>query len=133
MKITQPQDVHRYFGMAFNSGDLDALMSMYEPGAVLAPEPGSAQTVTGAEAIRAGLQQLLALHGKMEAATIACLETGDIALTSANWRLRGTGPDGKPIEMSGRSVEVLRRQSDGCWRLVIDHPFGAGCSAAPGQ
>jgi hypothetical protein len=27
--------------------------------------------------------------------------------------------------MHGESVEVLRRQSDGYWRAVIDLPFGS--------
>jgi ketosteroid isomerase-like protein len=26
--------------------------------------------------------------------------------------------------MSGRSVEVVRRQADGSWRFAIDFPFG---------
>ena len=27
--------------------------------------------------------------------------------------------------MCGNSIEILRRQSDGSWRFVIDHPLGA--------
>ena len=51
-------------------------------------------------------------------------QTGDMALVTSQWQLSATGPDGKPAEMSGRSIEVLRRQNDGSWRFVIDEPFG---------
>jgi ketosteroid isomerase-like protein len=37
-----------------------------------------------------------------------------------------TGPDGKPAEMTGQSLEVVRRQAGGHWCFVIDEPFGAG-------
>ena len=36
------------------------------------------------------------------------------------------GPDGKPAEMTGQSLEVVRRQAGGHWCFVIDEPFGAG-------
>jgi ketosteroid isomerase-like protein len=35
-----------------------------------------------------------------------------------------TGPDGKPAQVSGQSVEVVRRQANGDWLFVIDEPFG---------
>ena len=40
-----------------------------------------------------------------------------------------TGPDGKPATMSGKSVEVVRRQPDGRWLFAIDFPFGADAAA----
>jgi len=35
-----------------------------------------------------------------------------------------TGEDGKPQEVAGQSVEVVRRQADGGWLFAIDEPFG---------
>jgi hypothetical protein len=35
----------------------------------------------------------------------------------------GTGPDGSAVSMSGDTSEVIRKQSDGTWRYVIDDPF----------
>jgi ketosteroid isomerase-like protein len=49
---------------------------------------------------------------------------GDIALASASWEIRGTGPDGDPVEVPGASADLLRRHGDGRWLLVVDHPFG---------
>ena len=43
---------------------------------------------------------------------------------TSKWELTGTGPDGKPAQLSGQSVEVARRGADGNWRFAIDMPFG---------
>jgi ketosteroid isomerase-like protein len=40
------------------------------------------------------------------------------------WSFTGTGPDGEPVKLTGRNADVLRRQSDGGWRFVIDNPWG---------
>jgi ketosteroid isomerase-like protein len=40
----------------------------------------------------------------------------------ADWSITGTGPDGKPAKMEGRSAEVARRQRDGTWLFLIDNP-----------
>ncbi len=53
------------------------------------------------------------------------IEAGDIALYCSHWTLKGTGPDGNPVEMSGNSADVLRRQSDGTWLVAIDNPWGS--------
>jgi len=51
--------------------------------------------------------------------------SGDIALLRSQWRITGTGRDGGPIELAHHGIEVVRRQPDGSWRMVIDHPYGA--------
>jgi ketosteroid isomerase-like protein len=38
--------------------------------------------------------------------------------------MAGTAPDGSAVTASGLSVAVLRRQPEGRWLMVIDHPFG---------
>lgn len=86
-------------------------MALYEPVASLVPQPG--QIVQGRDGIRQALLQFLALKGTMEMKSIFTR------------KLSGTGPDGKPIEMTGQSVEVVRQQPGGEWLLAIDHPFGA--------
>ena len=34
------------------------------------------------------------------------------------------GRDGSEVRQTGRTTDVLRRQEDGVWRLVIDNPWG---------
>lgn len=123
MGITEPEHLHQHFTSAFNSGDLDAIMKLYEADAALAPQPG--QVTRGLSANRQALQQFMALKGRIDIKTVYVIRAGDLALLRGEWRLIGTGPDGKPVEMNGKNVEVARRQPHGGWLFVIDHPYGA--------
>jgi uncharacterized protein (TIGR02246 family) len=123
MKVYQPQDMNSAFAEAFNSGDIENLMALYEPGAVLVPKPG--QVVEGTQAIRAALQELLALKGHMQSENQYALVHGDIALLRAKVNLTGTAPDGNRLEINNHTAEVVRRQPDGSWLYILDHPYGA--------
>jgi ketosteroid isomerase-like protein len=122
MPITKPEDAHRLFAEAFNAGDLDALVALYEPEAQLVSRHD--QVRVGPDAIRNTLKEFLALRGKISLDTCYAFEAGDIALLRSRWNVVGTGPDGKLLEMQGNGIEVLRRRSDGTWQFIIDHPFG---------
>ena len=122
MTARTPEDVDRLFAEALNGGNLDALVALYEPQAVLRPMPD--QSVSGHAAIREALAGFLAARPRMSLSARVLGQTADIALVTAQWRLDMTGEDGKPAQMNGQSIEIVRRQSDGSWRFVIDDPFG---------
>ena len=107
----------------FIAGDLDALVELYEPDATLVAQPG--EVVEGTEAIREALRAFLATQPTFNLEVRKVLQTGDIALSFADWTLRGTGPEGEAIEMAGQTSDVQRRQPDGTWRFVIDNPYGS--------
>ena len=111
------------FAEAVNSGDLERMLALYEPEAVLAPRPGEQAHSLGE--IRAALHELLSLGGEMESRNVWCIQVGELALLRGEWRLRGTAPDGSPLELASRTAEVVRRQPDGSWLYVIDHAFDA--------
>jgi uncharacterized protein (TIGR02246 family) len=117
-----PEEIHRLFQDAFNAGDIDGLMALYEPDAAVIPQPGS--VVHGTEQVRAGLQDFLALQGRISLDTKLVVTVGDLAFLSNTWSLTGTGPDGKPLTMGATTAEVVRRQADGTWRYVIDNVWG---------
>jgi len=123
MPIAKPEDAHRLFAEAFNAGKLDAIVALYDPEAHLISQQHQVQV--GHDAIRNTLKEFLALNGKIDMNTHYAFEAGDTALLRSHWRVVGIGPDGKMLEMQGNGVEVLQRQSDGTWRFIIDHPFGA--------
>ena len=123
MAQTRPEEMHALFARHFNAGDLEALVALYTPDAALVPQPG--QVVKGHAAIREALQAFLALRGKIDLQSTYTVEAGDTALTRGQWQLKGTGPDGQPVALAGKSCEVLRKQADGRWLLVVDHPYGA--------
>ncbi len=123
MSVYKPEDMNSAFAEAFNSGNIENLLALYEPSAVLVPQPG--QVVEGVETIRAALQELLALKGHMHSENQYALVHGDIALLRAKVRLIGIGPDGKRLEINNHTAEVVRRQPDGRWLYIIDHAYGA--------
>ena len=105
-----------------NTGNMDALMSLYEPDAAFASQPGA--LVHGPAAVRASLGAFIAMQGTLDLKVTRVLEAGGLAFVAGVWSFTGTGPDGKAVTLTGRNGDVLRRQADGSWRFVIDNPWG---------
>ena len=105
----QPEDLGRYFLERANAGDVEGLVALYEPEAVLAFPSG--RLTIGHDQIRQVYAELLADKPSFgSAGQQPVIRNGDLALTST--RLPG----------GGATVEVARRQPDGSWRWVIDQP-----------
>ena len=124
MPAHTPGDTDLQIAAAVNAGDVDAALAFYELDASFAPGPG--QVVTGIDAIREVMNGFVAMKPSLNITVERVVQAGDIALLHSNWTLKGTGPDGSAVDMAGRGVEVVRRQSDGTWRFIIDNPWGAG-------
>jgi ketosteroid isomerase-like protein len=113
VRVTRPEDMNPAFADAFNSGDVELLLALYEPDALLAPRPG--ERARGHAAIREALVQLLRLDGRMSSRNVYCMQADELALLRGEWTLG---------DVAARSSEVVRRQADGSWLYLIDHPFG---------
>jgi ketosteroid isomerase-like protein len=105
----QPEDLSRLVVERLNAGDVEGLVALYEPDAVLALPNG--QVATGTKEIRQAYEHLVAdrpafVPGQQQ----PTLRTGDLALTSVR------------LVDGGVTVEVARRQPDGTWLWAIDHP-----------
>lgn len=101
-----PEDLARLFNARANAGDVEGLVALYEPGAVLA---AGKVVATGHDAIRAFYADLLGRRSDFPAAeTLPALVNGDLAMTFA--RL----PNGTI------SAETARRQPQGGWLWLID-------------
>ncbi|MDF1552958.1 MAG: SgcJ/EcaC family oxidoreductase [Deferrisomatales bacterium] len=109
-----------------DTGDLDAALELYEPDAVFVVSPG--HVVTGHAAIREVLQGMIAAGatGRLEGVTAVRSADGAVAFTRAKGSSTGPGPDGKPVTTHFHSIEVVRKQPDGTWRIAIDDPSGNG-------
>ena len=121
MPAKQPEDMPAMFETAFNTGDIEQVLALYEADAVIVPQPG--QEVRGATAIRDVLAGFLALKQPIRIERKRVLVNGEVALVSSTWKLSGTGPDGSSVDLGGNTTEVIRRQADGTWRYAIDDPF----------
>ena len=117
-----PEHVLASIVTGINSGDLDSLMPLYESDAAFATQPGS--LAPGAPGIREALTGFISMNGKLDLEVTRVLEAGDLALVIGVWSFDGTGPDGEPVHLAASNADVLRRQTDGTWRFVIDNPWG---------
>jgi uncharacterized protein (TIGR02246 family) len=117
-----PAQVIQRFAELMSAGDTTSALALYEPDATFVIEPGNA--VTGFEAIGAALESFAALQPAIDGEIEQVVATRDLALVANRWTLKGTGPDGAPVLLAGRSADVLRRGEDETWRIAIDDPWG---------
>jgi uncharacterized protein (TIGR02246 family) len=121
MSAQSPEQIHDLFKDAFNRQDLDGLMALYEPDAVLVAAPG--QVASGSAQIREALAGFLALNGPIRMTHLGAVHGAGIAILYGRWTVEGTGPDGQPLTVGGVTSDVVRRGDDGAWRFVADNPF----------
>jgi ketosteroid isomerase-like protein len=109
-KALRPEDLTRLFVERANQRDAEGIAALYEEGAVMAYPPG--EVTVGRAAIRALWEKVVANAPRFEQEEpLPTLVSGDIALTSTPAR------DG-----AGARAQVVRRQPDGTWLRLLDHP-----------
>jgi len=102
-----PQDLERLLVIRQRAGDVEGMVALFEPDAVI--DSGGGRLIRGTEAIRAFYVELKATGRKFEFGEQSpALVSGGLALTSTHL------PDGSA------TAEVARRQADGTWLWVID-------------
>lgn len=117
MSFTDPGSMHDAFAAAMADQDVEALLDLYEPGAITALPDGS--RIADREARRGMFAGLLASGAAMDGTQRLVLIAGDLALTSTTYE-QGTQAGDEPTTV--QTAEVARRQPDGSWRVVIDAP-----------
>lgn len=120
--MNTPKELLSSYVEKFNLRNVSSLMNMYEPDACFVVQP--TQIVTGIENIRQNLQSFIDMNGKLETKVTGVIQTSNLALVNIEWSFNGTGPDGNPINVAGKAVDLLRQQQDGTWRILIDNPWG---------
>ena len=124
MSTTTPEETVQAIFEAFNQGDVEAAVALYEPNGVLVVQPG--QLAEGTAALREALAGFIAMKPVFTLGKSELVMAGDLALSMVRWSLTGTGPDGEPVQMEGTTSDILRKQADGSWLYAIDNPWGAG-------
>jgi ketosteroid isomerase-like protein len=104
-----PSDLVRFLVSRINAGDLDGLVALYEPDAILVADDGN--FLVGQDAIRAFYRTLLSANPQFaQGREAAPVINSGIALTSS------TLADGTT------TAEIARLQADGSWLWIIDQP-----------
>ena len=80
-----PEQVLKSIVDGINTGNLDALMSLYEPEAAFATQPGS--LAHGLPGVRESLAGFVAMKGTLDLKVTRVLETSDLALVVGVWSL----------------------------------------------
>jgi uncharacterized protein (TIGR02246 family) len=119
MPAHEPAEIHALFERAFNQRDVQGLVALYEPNAVLVL---NGHDVKGRDNIREAFENLLPRRGRMTLATRAVVESEGLAVLHGGWSVEpAAGMEGE-IATRGLSTEVVRKQPDGTWLFVIDSP-----------
>ncbi|MGH2721021.1 MAG: YybH family protein [Actinomycetota bacterium] len=118
--VRAPEDLDPAWARAFNDGDAEAVLSLYEPGATFVMPSGEA--ISGAGPLRQALDAFLATEPTIDLRTRKVLRAGDLALVFSDWTLSATGEDGAAVGMAGDATVVARRQADGTWLVAVDDP-----------
>src|SRR5437016_14646492 len=119
--VTRPEDLQPALGAAYNAGDLEALLSLYEPAAAFVIKPG--RVTEGPAELRAAIQHFVARGGRLSVRPQSFIRADELVLVHGTFTLSGHGGDGTPFERTSRFADVLRRQPDGRWLIAIDNPF----------
>ena len=102
-----PQDLERLLVRRQHAGDVEGMVALYEPDAVV--DCGNGKLLRGLAAIRTYFAEAVASGRKFAIGEQRpALVVGDLALTSTRM------PDGSVTS------EVARRQTDGTWLWAID-------------
>jgi ketosteroid isomerase-like protein len=121
-KKMTPGEVLSSVAEGINTRDLDSLMTLYEADACFASQPG--QLAKSPESVRQSLRSFIDLKGRLDLKVKRVIQASDLALVTTEWSFSGIGLDGNPVNMAAKSADVLRHQTDGTWRFVIDNPWG---------
>ena len=125
MAARTPQDVDHLFAEHVNAGNVEAVVALYEPHATFVPQEGA--PISGTDGIRQALAGFAAMKPRLKMNITKTVTVGnDLAVLYNDWTMTAVGPDGKSLDGSGKSIEIVRRQPDGSWRFVLDDPFARG-------
>lgn len=126
MAAKTPLEVDQLFAKALEAGDLEAIVALYEPQAVVPGQSGQPPAV-GPDQIREAMRPFIELKptNVVLAATIVA-ELDGVVILYDDWRGTGHAPDGSEVPLEGKSVEVVRRQADGSWKFIFDDPNARG-------
>jgi uncharacterized protein (TIGR02246 family) len=123
MAAHTPEAVHSEWMKAFNAGNLEEMIALYEPDAAVVSEPGG-DVVSGLPALKENLEGYLSLAGQIDLRLQRCIRCNDLAILYSGWTMTGKAPDGSAVSLNGQTSDVVRRQADGTWLAAIDNPFG---------
>ena len=118
MGVHQPEQISKLLVALLGSGDIEGVADLYEDDAIFADFD---VTVNGLNDIVMAHQRFYDSGRTLILNDSVVFEVDDIALVHWSWTVR----DADGSSRNGISAEVLRRQSDGSWKFIIDNSDGS--------
>lgn len=122
MSANSPEEICRLFQQGMAEGDLDAVLSLYDPEAVFLNQAG--EVTKDRDDLKRELARQVEKKVRFDYDIRQVVRAGDIALMHTMWQVGETQP------MTVYAIEVARRQPDGSWRWLIGDPFTVGKETA---
>jgi ketosteroid isomerase-like protein len=115
MPANSPEEICSLFRKYMAEGDLESLLTIYDPEAVFLNQSGEVKK--GRRELREELAPLAAAKAIFDFSIKQIIQSGDIALMHTDWKVSSPQP------MFVHAIEVARRQPDGTWCWLIGDPF----------
>lgn len=115
MPARNPEEICSLFKQFMAEGDVDGLLSVYDPQIVFLNQAGD--VIKGKQDMKQQLAPFAAARARFDFQVKQIIQSGDIALMHTVWNISSPRP------MSTYAIEVARRQPDGTWRWLIGDPF----------
>ena len=76
--------------------------------------------------MRRVLAGLIDAKTRRQCQVVKAIEARDVAVLYTDFQGTTVEASGKTVEINQKAIEVLRRQPDGTWRLIVGDPNGRG-------
>ncbi len=123
-----PADTISKLTDAINHGNLEEMMKYFDHEAVLVVralgEQGW-QVARGPKDIREAYAGFVSMKPTLRRITQHFIEAGNITLHFSLWSLSAKMPDGTTLDRKATSCDVLKKQPDGNWLVLLYNPYGA--------
>jgi uncharacterized protein (TIGR02246 family) len=122
MVADSPQHAVEIVDRAFNAGDVEAVLSFYETAAVVVTEPG--KLARGTDELRSFFERVMHSGASAKQLKTNVIEADGVALFLSRWTFKEANANPDDETRTFIATTVLRKQSDGTWKALIDNSFG---------
>ena len=105
------------------------MLALYDPRATFVIKPG--RITDGPAELRTALWRLIQTQGRLIVRPDSFVRSDDLVLVLGNYTHTGNRRDGTPFAIESRFADVLRRQDDGRWLIVVDNGFNTEYAIQP--
>lgn len=117
-----PAELPAAFDAALNSGNVDALVSLFHPDATMRMTDGN--MASGEEALRHALSILVSGRPILHNTVRHSIVSSEVALLIVDWEIRVPVPGQADLVERGTATQVAQSVAPGKWLLRISNPLG---------